>query len=144
MRSRSFELNMLDVPFSTLSSWKQPILWAVLFIATFYNLAILREAVRIPFLRGSDLAQADLSLFMTQIFFGIPVLIACLGVLSFTLIGISRVSRDNKSFAGIRSIAMKNPIVLTVLGNLVLQVVVWIFLLYIMRYGLSAVTDWTR
>ena len=135
---------MLNFPFSTPLSWKQPILWGVLLVATFYNLAILREAVTIPFLRGSYLAQADLSLFMTQIVFGIPVIIACLVVLSFTLVGINRVSRDNKSFAEIRSIAMKNPIVLTVLGNLVLQGVVWLFLLYIMRYGLSSVTDWTR
>jgi len=125
-------------------SWKQPALWAAIFIATLYNLAIIREAATIPFLRGSHLAQADLSLFLTLIFFGIPVLITCLVVLIITLAGIRRVKREGNSPFTIRAIALKNPLVLVTLCNISTQGLVWVFMLYIMQYGLDTVTDWTR
>lgn len=123
--------------------WRQQIVRVVTFIATLYNVLIVREAVTIPFLRGSALAQADLSLFMTLIFFGIPVLLACLGVLSFTLVGIRRAIREQNHSSTVRAVAAKNPIVLIVLGNVLIQGIAWAFMLYIMKYGLDAVTDWT-
>jgi len=111
---------------------------------TLYNLAILWEAVTLPFLRGSDLAQADFSLFLSLILVGVPVLIVSLGVLSFTVIRISRRNQLDLLSPEIRVLAIRNPLVLIALGNLLIQFLVWALMLYIIKFGLFAVTEWTR
>lgn len=124
--------------------WGQQFTWVAIFLATLYNLAILWETVTLPFLRGSDLAQADLSLFMSLILVGVPVLIASLAVLSFTVVRISRRNQLHLLSPEIRVLAIRNPLVLIALGNLLVQFLVWAFMLYIMKFGLFAVTEWTR
>jgi len=124
--------------------WGQQITWVAIFLMTLYNLAILWEAVTLPFLRGSDLAQADFSLFLSLILVGVPVLIVSLGVLSFTVIRISRRNQLDLLSPEIRVLAIRNPLVLIALGNLLIQFLVWALMLYIIKFGLFAVTEWTR
>ncbi len=124
--------------------WGQQFTWVAIFLATLYNLAILWEAVTLPFLRGSDLAQADFSLFLSLILVGVPVLIVSLGVLSFTVVRISRRNQLDLLSPEIRVLAIRNPLVLIALGNLLIQFLVWALMLYIIKFGLFAVTEWTR